>query len=372
MEQLRDQAADLTLNPSSGASDAGKTATSIPTAASASSNSVSATASTAAAESKPSEASFETPKYTLVYRDSVDMQQFAAGCGRRSTRPQSLVLRIQLPRLTSAAGLDLDVGTRTLKLRSPAGYRLDAVLPLPVQDTAGNATFDRAARCLVVTLPVAPAAECVQDSGIDSDGAKNESDDDAYRTAGRECEKEGEGGSEEGEGGSEEGESVSTPAGATGVEDDAAVMAGESESGSESSEPSVTPSPTRLYSLPRFTFHQNTSHLFITIQEPNIVPDSPHVHLSERRLTITATSLGAGLSPLYYRLAVTLPAAVGEYSLRCGDDGVTLTVEKTEGDWTGCHVGCSEEEQTEQLIPSKVKGVGVGLGVCVGGGGGAT
>ena len=346
VEKLRCQAADMTLSSGAETSDVGETASAPAAAPADGRNDIPAVASTDTAETKPSDAAgIETPEYTVVYRDSVDMQQFAARCGGPTTRPQSLVVRIQLPRLTSAADLDLDVGPRTLKLRSPAGYRLDAVLPLPVRDSAGTATFDRTARCLVVTLPVAPAAECVQDSGIDSDGAKNESDDDAYRTAGN---AEG-----EEERGSEEGGSDPTPA-----DEEAAAMGGESESGSESSESVSTPppAPARLYTLPRFSLHQDASRLFISVREPNLVSDSVRVERSDRRLTVTATSLGAGLTPLYYRLHVTLPAAVGEPSVGDGEDGVLLvTAGKTDGDWSCCHVGCDKAELTEQLVPCKVR-----------------
>ncbi|XP_043211058.1 protein kintoun-like [Amphibalanus amphitrite] len=334
VEQLRRQAAGMTLDPAEDAEQ---------TPAAGKEDPAAGAPATAGDSDKPADADadagFETPKYTVVYRDSLDMQQFAAGCGGPPTRPQALVVRVQLPRLTSAAGLDLDVGTRTLKLRSPAGYRLDAVLPLPVRDAAGSATFDRAARCLVVTLPVEPA-DTVPDSGIDSDCAKNESDDDAYRTW-RRAAGEGEG---EGEAGSEEGDSE--PA-------EQAVMDAESESGSDSAEPAATPAADRLYSLPRFTIHRDQTRLYISIQEPNVVSESVRVERGDRCLTMTACSLGAGLTPLHYRLHLALPAAVAEPAVRCGQDSVELETATTEGDWTGCHVGRDATELTEHLISCK-------------------
>ncbi|PIK45982.1 hypothetical protein BSL78_17134 [Apostichopus japonicus] len=100
-----------------------------------------------------------TPQYTMTHRGVLDMQQFVnAPDARPSTRPQELVVRIDLPLLKSASGIQLDVFEKRLYLEStkPAAYRLDIPLPFPVDEDNGNAKFDKSKSCMVVTLPVQP------------------------------------------------------------------------------------------------------------------------------------------------------------------------------------------------------------------------
>ncbi|XP_071835031.1 protein kintoun-like [Apostichopus japonicus] len=100
-----------------------------------------------------------TPQYTMTHRGVLDMQQFVnAPDARPSTRPQELVVRIDLPLLKSASGIQLDVFEKRLYLEStkPAAYRLDIPLPFPVDEDNGSAKFDKSKSCMVVTLPVQP------------------------------------------------------------------------------------------------------------------------------------------------------------------------------------------------------------------------
>ncbi|XP_037085365.1 protein kintoun-like [Pollicipes pollicipes] len=351
IEKLRREAADLTL------------------------------AEPAAEPAQPADAGYETPEHTLLYRDHFDMQQFATRCGGAGARPQALVVRVLLPKLASAAGLDLDVGAQTLKLRSESGqahrYRLELVLPLPVDDKGGSATFDRSARALVVTLPVRPApADCIQDSGIDSDCAKNESDDDAYRTARGGGQGDAPGGDADGgvmmlvekepAAADTDGPAASEPPAPAPAEPPALDPAAAS-APTPAPVPSLTPTstaisavqrptPPRLYSLPQYKLEQDATSLHLLLTEPNLERDSVRVtRAGAAALDVTVTSVGAGMTPLYFRLRLALPAEVGKPAVRFADDCVTVSVEKRDGDWACCHIGADECTLAEVLVPWKLE-----------------
>lgn len=74
-------------------------------------------------------------------------------------RPKELVVEMEFPSLTNAAGIDLDVSEHTLKLTTKGYDSLDLKLPFPVFEVKGTAKFDKKARKLVVTLPVQPPPE---------------------------------------------------------------------------------------------------------------------------------------------------------------------------------------------------------------------
>ncbi|XP_076442629.1 protein kintoun-like [Babylonia areolata] len=99
------------------------------------------------------------PNYTIIHRSDLDMQEYRnAPDSKPSTRPRELVIKIELPLLKSAAQANLDIFEQRLSLESspPAAYKLDLTLPYPVDDSKGNAKFDKQKRTLVVTLPVVP------------------------------------------------------------------------------------------------------------------------------------------------------------------------------------------------------------------------
>lgn len=107
-------------------------------------------------------------------------------------RPKELVLELELPTLTSAAGVDLDVSTHALKLTAKGFEPLSLALPFPVLEAKGSAKFDKKARKLVVTLPVQPpptptkATMVIVEEDADDDeestGGDNNEDDDATPT----------------------------------------------------------------------------------------------------------------------------------------------------------------------------------------------
>ncbi|XP_038072214.1 protein kintoun-like [Patiria miniata] len=99
------------------------------------------------------------PKYSIIHRGHFDMQHFTnAPDSMPTTRPQELVLKIQLPLLKSIATVQLDVFQKqvVLECQKPASYKLDLVLPYPVDEEKGAAKFDKSKSCLTITLPVLP------------------------------------------------------------------------------------------------------------------------------------------------------------------------------------------------------------------------
>ncbi|KAM8808009.1 protein kintoun [Eudromia elegans] len=99
-----------------------------------------------------------TPRWSLRQRSYVELQDYR--CCRDaapSPVPRELVLSVELPLLRSAAGVQLEVRGRELRLdsRRPA-YRLRLRLPYAVDESAGRAAFRADTRQLVVTLPVVP------------------------------------------------------------------------------------------------------------------------------------------------------------------------------------------------------------------------
>ncbi|XP_066480556.1 protein kintoun [Tiliqua scincoides] len=101
-----------------------------------------------------------TPRWSLRQRSYVDLQDFR--CSRDSAPspvPRELEVSVELPLLASAAQARLEVRGRELRLdseRPAAAYRLRLPLPYAVDEARGRATFDKAARRLLVTLPVLP------------------------------------------------------------------------------------------------------------------------------------------------------------------------------------------------------------------------
>uniref|UniRef100_A0A8C3P7A5 Protein kintoun n=1 Tax=Chrysemys picta bellii TaxID=8478 RepID=A0A8C3P7A5_CHRPI len=99
-----------------------------------------------------------TPRWSLRHRSYVELQDYR--CCRDSAPspvPRELVVTIELPLLSSAGQAALEIRGRELRLDSqrPA-YRLRLRLPYAVDETRGQATFNKAKRQLLVTLPVLP------------------------------------------------------------------------------------------------------------------------------------------------------------------------------------------------------------------------
>mmetsp|Transcript_13617 Transcript_13617/g.16366 ORF Transcript_13617/g.16366 Transcript_13617/m.16366 type:complete len:632 (+) Transcript_13617:154-2049(+) len=107
----------------------------------------------------PKEVGLVEPKYEIVHCKKGDIQQAWSDNKLQSDarRPDSLLVRISLPRLDKMSGVDLDVSKNRVLLTKPEMYRLDLSLPYEVDDSKGRAKFDKGRRALEVTLPVVPA-----------------------------------------------------------------------------------------------------------------------------------------------------------------------------------------------------------------------
>lgn len=98
------------------------------------------------------------PDYTITHRGYFDMQDFSMvpGCKNLSSRPKELIISVNLPKITAANSVNLEVFEKRLKLKSaePVKYQLDVALPHPVDESKGCAKFDKSQRKLLVTLEV--------------------------------------------------------------------------------------------------------------------------------------------------------------------------------------------------------------------------
>ena len=114
----------------------------------------------------------------MVHRGLTDIQDFAnelesANSNVRrvgSTRPNELVVTIELPLCESSNNVDLDIYERSLRLQSEdPKYKLDLNLPYPVNEAESRAKFDKTKRCLIVTLKVVPGSlEYVVDNNMNN------------------------------------------------------------------------------------------------------------------------------------------------------------------------------------------------------------
>eukprot|EP00297_Palpitomonas_bilix_P004977 CAMPEP_0113888700 /NCGR_PEP_ID=MMETSP0780_2-20120614/13026_1 /TAXON_ID=652834 /ORGANISM="Palpitomonas bilix" /LENGTH=651 /DNA_ID=CAMNT_0000877595 /DNA_START=176 /DNA_END=2131 /DNA_ORIENTATION=+ /assembly_acc=CAM_ASM_000599 len=122
----------------------------------------------AAAEAKREKAKAkpaDEPAYTIVERGGFHLSDtFTGVTGSASrpaaSRPEAIVIKVELPLLDSMSGVDLDVDTTHLQLvcnkEGAQVYVLNLPLPYPVQEEKGKAKFNKHTKTLSVTLPVVP------------------------------------------------------------------------------------------------------------------------------------------------------------------------------------------------------------------------
>lgn len=101
-----------------------------------------------------------TPQWEVVHRGQIDLSEAWGDAGRglalSGTYPDALVVRVSLPGVSSAAGVELDVGPLHINVSVPGRYKLEASLPYRVNDSKGKAKFDKAKSSLEITLPTIP------------------------------------------------------------------------------------------------------------------------------------------------------------------------------------------------------------------------
>ncbi|KDO23424.1 hypothetical protein SPRG_11517 [Saprolegnia parasitica CBS 223.65] len=145
----------------------------VPTAKAPPTTSVKAKPNTKPSSTKPTTAPSSTPTtktksatvvakpaivFQIVQRGQFDMADHMENGEKKLFRPRELVLKMDLPTHTSAAGIDLDVSATQVKVESKAYAPLCIDLPFPVVEAKGVAKFDKATKKLIVTLPVVPEA----------------------------------------------------------------------------------------------------------------------------------------------------------------------------------------------------------------------
>eukprot|EP01051_Picozoa_sp_SAG22_P012466 SAG22_NODE_1299_length_4809_cov_3.052866_5_plen_141_part_00 len=106
-----------------------------------------------------------TPAFTIVHGYS---QNHMAGeeWAEANGRPATLIVKVELPEVASAAEVELQVKPGNVELSTSGSggggkkYSLTVQLPYTVDDTEGNATakFDLGTKTMAITLPVLPGA----------------------------------------------------------------------------------------------------------------------------------------------------------------------------------------------------------------------
>ncbi|KAJ8967666.1 hypothetical protein NQ314_002704 [Rhamnusium bicolor] len=126
---------------------------------------------------------YTVPVYSIKHRSHIDIQEFT---GHREAKmntaiPKELIVEINLPLLKSSTDIILGVTEKTIQLISekPAKYKLNLTLPYNVNESTGNAKFDKDLKKLVITLPVRynsnfRLSDCKDDSGVESDHCATE------------------------------------------------------------------------------------------------------------------------------------------------------------------------------------------------------
>lgn len=107
-----------------------------------------------ASETKPL-----VPHYKIVEQGYFDIAEHTIKATTTTTtprRPRKLIIHVYLDEATSAAQVNLEVCEKELKISpdSKCKYKLELVLPYPVNPQKGNASFVAQEKTLIVTLPV--------------------------------------------------------------------------------------------------------------------------------------------------------------------------------------------------------------------------
>lgn len=98
------------------------------------------------------------PHYTLKYRSVVDLQNYRySRDSTSSARPKDIMVIVDLPLLTSARDVDVNVAKRRLVLETQEpSYKLELLLSYPVDEDKGEAKFNKTTKQLTLILPVLP------------------------------------------------------------------------------------------------------------------------------------------------------------------------------------------------------------------------
>merc|ERR1712196_414825 len=106
------------------------------------------------------------PDESLPWRLEPDWQVVQRHVSRVSNRPKELLVRIQLPGMTSINELNLDVQSERVTLRQELEpiVKLDIKLPFAVESENGSAKFDADKSTLEIQVPVCQPVEKAEEA----------------------------------------------------------------------------------------------------------------------------------------------------------------------------------------------------------------
>ncbi|CAL1531244.1 unnamed protein product [Lymnaea stagnalis] len=294
---------------------------------------------------------FTEPKYTITHLSHIDMSEYRnAPDAKTSTRPKELVIKIELPLLSSAAQANLDIFEKKMVLTSvaPAAYKLDLSLPYPVNEDEGSAKFDKAKRTLTVTLPVlrapTPPLPFADDNNA-KDGKLIEvlSGDAMVK-----------------QGNSDNAEYLKKePNQSADVFDNEQTLRADIEILNDNNRRETHFPQNVKFVLPEYLFSQDNETVSFVIRVKNIEAKSVKMFFPQNCIAIVQfISYGAGCFPVYYCLYVRFPGQCRISSEHCSvdvsNDNLVFLILKhksSRGLWDSFEIGAHEKElQTQQFL----------------------
>ena len=299
---------------------------------------------------KKEEIGYTTPKYSIIHRSDMDIQEFRnAPDSRPSTKPKELVVSIELPLCKSATGVALDIfeDKMSLKSETPA-YKLDIKLQYQVDDELGSAKFDKMRKLLIITLPVVagempkmPSFIDDNESGNSENGYTNDASGNGYTNDNPLIEE-------------------LPPLEETTYRDSADFPPRENvDSERQVSEMAGGARSTHMvaYAFPEFDFNQDSETVTFIFHVRNVNEDTVSKTFPEVGICrIRFASLGSGGFPMHYSFCVKFDEncqLVPEYcTVDVSDRNISLILLKAKGNrflWDRCMVGLDENSDLEVI-----------------------
>lgn len=103
----------------------------------------------------------EAPEYDVLYQERVGAEDIYLGVDFEkdgsAASAEGVVVKVQLPKLRSSKGIQLDVSSYTLKLQTASEYFVNIPLPLKVVENRAKAKWDISKKVLTVQLFADPS-----------------------------------------------------------------------------------------------------------------------------------------------------------------------------------------------------------------------
>lgn len=285
---------------------------------------------------------YTIPKYVVKQQKAMDLQDFTYNkdCKQYSAIPNSIIVEIYLPLLSSTKDCTLDVKEKSLSMKSdsPAKYKLDISLPYYVNEECGNAKFDKKRHMLIVTLPVmrkhvTPVNECSSkiDSGVESEeNSGSQSDEENPR------------------------KNLVVELSSASVESTAQqVQLPDSTYKNE-----TFFNPSLGYSLPPYTHNVLDDVIAFTFHVKNTDPESVIVKNNGSKIFIKFTSIGSGFVPVHYGAILAFDECITfeNVSGEAWDNNVILQMEVNGDTPQKFKIGiCEDSMSTEEFDVSEIK-----------------